>query len=122
MVTIVESQEPVKKSKLAVSHLHIPLLLKFETNPNNRKKSFEIGAGAFGGVLLSARTKIKTLDGQKTKHWDDFNLNKFRYGFVAELGYGWFNIYGSYSLSEMFAKGQGPVANPVSFGLTIVGF
>lgn len=120
--TMTATPEPVKKSKLSDCYLHIPLFLNFESNPYDKKKSFQLGLGAYGGLLLSARTKIKTTDGEKIKHFDDFNLNKFRYGLAAELGYGWFNIYATYAISDMFAKGQGPILTPVSVGLTLVGF
>lgn len=122
VLTTVEFNEPVKKSKLAADYLNIPLLLNLETNPHNKKQSFHLSVGGYGGFLLSGRTKYKTEDNEKAKYWDDFNLQKLQYGLLAEVGYGWFNLYCSYGLNTLFANGEGPALSPAAVGLTIVGF
>ncbi len=130
-VTLVEEQpeltfdpldEPLKKSKLAATYLNLPLMVNFETNPADKKQSFRLSAGGFAGVLLGARTKYKTEANRKVKVRDDYNLNNFRYGLTGGIGYGWFNLYANYALSDMFAENQGPVVQPFNVGLVIIGF
>ena len=117
----------VKKTKLAANYFDIPLEIRFYANPNNRN-SFKVGIGGKIGVLYSAHTKVKY-------EWDDtsrkikdkqyYNLNRFRYGVNARVGFSSFNLFAYYALNELFANGKGPGAtemNTLSFGLTINGF
>ena len=121
-LTFEEIEEPIKKTKLANTYLNLPVMLNFETNPYNLKRSFRINAGGFAGYLLEAHTKIKYSTDKKVKDRDDFNLSKFKYGVTSQIGYGWFNIYANYALSEMFADGEGPVLHPFNFGIVLIGF
>jgi hypothetical protein len=113
-----ESEEELRKSKLSMTYLTVPLLVNIETNPDNLSKSFRISAGVTGGYRIASRTKTKSEEKRKVKQRDDFNLNDFRYGPMVRIGYGWFNVYGQYALSELFADGEGPVTNPVTIGLS----
>lgn len=121
-LTIEPLDEPLKKSKLATTFLNLPLMLNFETNPEEMKRSFHLSAGGYAGILLGARTKYKTTNNKKVKERDDFNLNHFRYGLTGSIGYGWFNLYANYALSEMFVNNEGPVLNPWNVGIVLIGF
>lgn len=118
----------VKRSKLAVNYVEVPLELRFYTNPNDKSSSFKIGVGGKIGVMYSAHTKVTyKFDDHKNKIKEkkDFNLSRFSYGVLGRVGYGSFGLYGYYALSELFEDGKGPGATDVStfnFGLTIVGF
>jgi hypothetical protein len=118
----VESMEPLRKSKMSMTYLTVPLLLNLETNPDEKSKSFRLSAGMTGGIRIASRTKIKTEDKLKTKQRDDFNLNDFRYGPTVRIGYGWFNLYGHYAMSEFFAEGEGTPLNAFTMGISIRAF
>lgn len=121
-LTFLNIEEPLKKTKLATTFLNLPVMLNFETNPEELKRSFRLSAGGYAGVLVGARTKYKTTNNKKVKERDDFNLNNFRYGVTGSIGYGWFNLYANYALSEMFADNQGPALNPWNVGIVLIGF
>jgi hypothetical protein len=112
----------LRKSKMSATYLTVPLLLNLETNPDKKSNSFRLSAGMYGGVRIASRTKVKTEDKLKLKQRDDFNLNAFRYGPMVRIGYGWFNVYAQYALSDLFADNQGPELTPVTFGISIRAF
>jgi hypothetical protein len=47
-------------------------------------------------------------DGNKIKSDGDFSLSMLRYGGTARLGYGNFQIYGTYYLTPLFKAGKSP--------------
>lgn len=110
-----------QKSKLKTVHAQIPLMLNFQTNPSNKKKNFQISVGAYGGLMLGAKSKTKTESGDKVKVRDDYNLEKFRYGVIGRLGYRNLEFYASYSLSSMFREGRGPEFHPLTVGISLTG-
>jgi hypothetical protein len=113
-----------QKSKLVVSYITAPLMFEVFTS-RKRKDAFHIGAGALLGYKIGSHTKMKyEQDGHtyKPKTFDDFNLNPFRYGFRAAVGYGKFNLFGDFYASTLFKENKSPILYPVNFGITIVGF
>ncbi|MBI1192664.1 MAG: outer membrane beta-barrel protein [Bacteroidetes bacterium] len=122
MFAYAESADPLRKSKLSMTYLTIPLMLNLETNPDQKSKSFRFSAGMTGGIRIASKSKIKTENNLKTKQRDDFNLNDFRYGPTVRIGYGWFNLYGQYAMSELFADGEGTPLHPFTVGISIRAF
>jgi hypothetical protein len=116
------SDDPLRKSKLSATYLTLPLMLNIETNPDKRSQSFRLSAGMTGGIRIASRTKIKTEEKSKTKQRDNFNLNDFRYGPMVRIGYGWFNLYAQYALSDFFASGEGPQLNAFTAGISLRAF
>ena len=101
----------VKKSKLAITYLEIPLELRFHFNKNNFKKSIKLAVGGKIGLRLSSHMKVKydhlgELQILKTK--DSFELNDVRYGLQGSLGVAGISVYYYYALNDMFKKGKGP--------------
>jgi hypothetical protein len=91
------------KNKLAADYVTAPLMLNFDFSPH-RKQSFGFSAGISAGYLYSARQKIK-MDGDKNKLHDDFNLEKFKLSYIAELTLGPVRLYGSMATKSMWEKG-----------------
>ena len=110
-----------RKNKLITWHAQIPLLLSFQTNPDNMKKNFHFSVGGYAGLLLGATTKQKSIERGKVKQDDDFNLASFRYGLTARIGFRNIEFYTNYSLSPLFSEGEGPGINPINFGVSITG-
>ncbi len=112
------------KSKLVASYLMAPVMFEFFTS-KDYKKAFHLGAGGMFGVLVGSHTKYKVeVDGNtaKLKDFDDYNLNPFRYGVRAAIGWGHFNLFADYYASTLFKDKKGPTLFPVNAGITIVGF
>lgn len=122
MVSAVSTDLSLKKNKLTDCYLNLPVMFNFTSNPFNLKKSFTLGAGAFGGYLIGSHSKqVSDADG-KVKMKDDYNLNPLQYGFTGYIGYGGFKIYGNYSLTNMFKDDVMPALTPLSVGLVLLGW
>lgn len=105
-----------KKNKLAADYLTVPLMLNFNFTPN-RDNGFGFSAGVSGGLLYSARQKIK-MNGDKDKVRNDFDLKRFKLSYVGELNLGPVKLYGSYAFKSMWDKGLDQTPYNVGFRLS----
>jgi hypothetical protein len=101
------------KNKFAADYLSVPMMLNFNFTPN-RKKGFGLSAGVSVGYLYSARNKTITSDEKKQKAKDDFDLEKWKLSYVAELSLGPVRFYGSYAFKNMYERGLD--LTPYNFG------
>ena len=92
------------KNKLAADYVTIPFMLNFRTNPNNSDKGLSLSAGVSVGYLYSSRNKQVSERG-KHKNRGDYDLEKWKFSYIAELGLGPAHLYGSYSPNSIFEKG-----------------
>jgi hypothetical protein len=120
-VVMVNDSVKYEKSKLTSYYLQVPLMLNFQSNPDEDDKNFTFAVGGFGGLLTGAKSKIKYPEGDKEKIKDDFNLNKFRYGVTARIGYKNMEFYANYVLTDMFQDNRGPQFNSITFGVGLLG-
>lgn len=102
-----------KKNKLAADYLTVPMMVNINFTPN-RKKGFGVSAGVSVGYLYSARNKTTTSDEGKKKAKDDFELEKWKLSYVAELSLGPVRFFGSYAFKNMFERGLD--ITPYNFG------
>ncbi|HEY6062520.1 MAG TPA: outer membrane beta-barrel protein [Chitinophagaceae bacterium] len=102
-----------KKNKLAADYLTVPMMVNFNFTPN-RNKGFGLSAGISVGYLYSARNKTVTSDEGKKKAKDDFELEKWKLSYVAELSLGPVRFYGSYAFKTMYERGLD--ITPYNFG------
>ena len=118
-----DSTRSYSKSKLMSCYLTLPLILEFQTNPYHNSRSFHIGLGVIGGVRMKTHTKqvYTTSEGSKSKPktHDDFHLQPFTLDATLRIGWGPINLYATYSLIDMFRKGQGPELRPFSVGIIL---
>lgn len=107
--------QDLKKNKLAVDYVTVPLMLNFNLTPK-RSRGFGFSAGVSGGYLYSARQKIK-INNDEDKLRDDFDLNRWKIAYIGELNLGPVRLYGSYSKDNMWDRGlnQNPYAVGVRF-------
>lgn len=117
----------VKKSKIALSYIDIPLELRFRSTPNKKGSSWKLAAGIKAGMMIQNKWKYKGEDPYvedggsiKFKKYEIENINKFRYGVMMRGGYGMWNVFAYYSLSDVF-NDKGPSMTPLSFGISING-
>ena len=106
---VIEMLDPgsnLDKSKLATLYLTLPFMLEFQIPVNSNHLNF--AAGPIGAVKLGSHTKMVFEDGQKIKSNGDFSLNLLRYGCTARVGYGNFQLYGTYYNTPLFSNSKGP--------------
>jgi Outer membrane protein beta-barrel domain len=95
----------LSKDKLAADYVTVPFMLNFRTNPNNSDKGLSFSAGVSAGYLYSSRNKQKSDERGKHKNRGDYDLEKWKFSYIAELGLGPAHLYGSYSPNSIFEKG-----------------
>jgi len=117
------------KSSLSVTYLDVPLEFRFNTNPDDKSRSFKVGLGARIGLRLSSKAKVKYKEDGNTvrfKNKQNFDMNSLRYGASARVGIGWFNLFYYHNLSDLFKTAKGPTPDTAitnyTVGLTISGF
>ncbi len=92
------------KNKLAADYITIPVMLNFASDPFSEKKGFSVSLGVSGGYLYSQRNKQKSSERGKLKNKGDYDMEKFKLSYIAELGFGPVRLYGSYSPKSMFER------------------
>ncbi|MCU0432840.1 MAG: PorT family protein [Bacteroidia bacterium] len=122
VAAILETRD-YSKNKLKMFYINVPVMLEFNTNTNNQHRSFHVAAGGlFSYNVFENRLKQEyELDGQtqERKIKDDFNINPFRYGLTARIGYGEYTLFANYMLSEVFRGNAGPSLNQYTIGVHI---
>ena len=90
------------KNKLAADYVTIPLMINFNTNPKNSGQALKFSAGVSMGYLYSSRNKQVSGDRGKLKNNGDYDLDKWKFSYIGEVGFGSINLYGSYSTKSIF--------------------
>jgi Outer membrane protein beta-barrel domain len=106
---VIEELDPglkLEKSKLATLFLTLPVMLEIQIPVENNR--LHIAAGPIGALKLGSHTKMVFEDGHTIKSWGDFSLNMLRYGATARVGYGNFQLFGTYYCTPLFQSGKGP--------------
>lgn len=103
-----------KKNKLAADYLTVPMMVNVNFTPK-RKNGYGFSAGISAGYLYSARNKTVTSDEDMKKAKDDFELEKWKLSYIAELSLGSIRFYGSYAFKNMYERGLD--MTPYNFGV-----
>ncbi|MCF8369232.1 MAG: DUF2807 domain-containing protein [Bacteroidales bacterium] len=149
LIGYVDQGISIRKSKLTTFNLAVPLLFEFQTNSRQGKNSFHIATGMVASARLSSHTKKyydernKTFDltrynaetgmyesvglqtspdYSKAKSYNDFYLQPFKFDATVRVGWGFVNLFATYSVNEMFKKDKGPELYPWTIGITFVNF
>jgi hypothetical protein len=96
----------LRKSKLGITYLSIPLMLEFNPGRAGKSKGFHAGIGGYVGVKLKSWSKVKFDDSKKERVVDGFYLNTLRYGVMGEVGYSWMTLFAKYDLNPLFRSGK----------------
>lgn len=100
----------IKKNKLVVTYLDLPLELRFHPKGTQEGEGFFISAGLIPGLKLSAHTKLnyKLSNGgkQKEKLGANFGLNDYRVGLQFRVGWKGVNFFYKTYLTKLYRNGQ----------------
>lgn len=102
-------QQSIKKSKLAVTYIHIPMLFDW-----NIRRGFFISAGATFDILMGSQLSYKK---PKTKIEGKLPLNPVQVGVTSRIG--WRRVYAfvNYSLLNMYKNKTDITARRMSAGV-----
>lgn len=147
LIGYIDQGVSIRKTKLTTFHLTLPVLFEYQTNNRHKKNSFHIGAGMVVGARLSSHTKkyynernkefeitkynpatdqyeveytATSPDYAKAKDYDDFFLQPFKFDATLRIGWGFINLYATYSVNQMFQKDKGPELYPWTIGITFL--
>ncbi|MFA5646725.1 MAG: hypothetical protein WC951_00330 [Bacteroidales bacterium] len=114
----------VTRSSLHTIHIVAPILLEFQIPTGHWGNRFYISAGVIGGVRIHSKTKVFYKGNLKGKDriTDDFNMNPFRYGFTARIGFDNISLFANYYVTPMFEENKGDELNPFTIGLRLISF
>ena len=102
------------KNKLAADYLTVPVMLNFSTyHPG--KKGFNLAFGVSGGYLYGQRNKQRSDALGKQKNKGDYDLEKFKFSYIGELGVGPVKFYASYTPKSIYEHSLD--MRPYNFGI-----
>lgn len=108
-----------RKNKLATSYFTVPLMLGYSSKPG-RENSFNVAAGVSFGYLYSSRNKQISDPRGKQKIKGDFDLETWKFQYVAEIGLGPVKLYASVAPKSMYERGLDH--RPYAIGLRLGGW
>lgn len=96
-------------NKFTVQYIHIPVELRFRSNPNAKGDFFRLYIGGKIGVRINSYSRIKS--GNYNVQYNDLgSLNRFSYGVYSRIGYSFFSLYAYYGLSNVFEGNTAPAS------------
>lgn len=112
----------VKKNSLKILYLSIPVMFELQF-PARQYRRFYMAAGAMGGIRLLSRTKIiyRNTEGKKkhSRSTDDYSLMPVKADLIARVGYSNWNVWATYTVTDMFKNKKGPELHPYALGLGV---
>ncbi len=114
-VFILRDSISFSKNKLAADYVTVPFMLNFTSNPIYRNKGLSLSAGVSVGYLYGQRNKQKSSERGKEKNRGDYDLERFKPSYIAELGLGPVRLYASYSPKSIYKTGLD--MRPYTFGV-----
>jgi hypothetical protein len=117
-VNIQQENKSVKKSKLHVNYLTVPLLLEVKTPLRMGSSRLSLSAGAIGSLYIGSHTKYKYNDSGKVKIQGNYNVNQWKYDLTGRIHFGDFSVFANYSMTPLFENGRGPEIYPLMVGIS----
>lgn len=106
------------KNKLFVDYVTIPFMLNIDPSPQKRS-GFSFSAGVSAGYRIGSRNKQISDARGKDKIQGDFDLDPWRFAYVAEMGIGPVRLYGSYSINALHLAETGVKQYPYVVGVRL---
>jgi hypothetical protein len=122
LTEVVDTTWTFKKNNMKNSHITVPLLLAFNSKERH-SESWHLAVGVVASLRLSGRQKVQWYQGdichtniiKSRMHQNPWRLNA-----TARLGYGNFQVFGNYGLTNYWADGEGPEAKLWVIGLKVI--
>lgn len=119
----IEDENPMRKNKLTLTYITVPLMLEFQTNGSKRAEQFHLAGGMVLGTRIGTHAKYVYDDNgkkQKDKDYSNFHVPPFRFDLQARIGWGRVNLFANYALNTLFLADKGPELYPFSVGIRLV--
>jgi hypothetical protein len=116
-VNIQQENKSVKKSKLHVNYLTVPLMFEVKTPLKMGNSRLSLSAGAIGSLYIGSHTKYKYYDKAKVKIQGNYNINQWKYDLTGRIHFGDFTVFANYSMTSLFETNQGPEIHPLMVGI-----
>ena len=100
---ILDGDVGAKRNKLETHLLEIPIEFRWRNSTPSEYKFWRLYLGAKLGYAFGSRSKLVTDTGKDSFYVTD--VEKFRYGLMANFGYNTFNIHVYYALNNLFKDG-----------------
>jgi len=114
-----------EKSKLVVTYLTVPVMFEYQTNSKSKSNSFHVSGGVVGGLKIGSHTKVvyeENGDREKDKENMKTLIAPFKIDAIAKIGWGKINLYGTYSITQLFHTNKGPQVYPFAVGICLTDF
>lgn len=94
----------LRKNKLAMDYLTVPLLIGINTKPY-AEDGFAVSVGVSMGYLYSSRNKQVSQEIGKRQNRGNFGFEPWKFQYIGEIGIGLVKLYGSYSPQTFYVRG-----------------
>lgn len=127
------------KNKISLNYLDVPVQIRYRSRELPSTLRFYLGMKA--GLLINAHTKYIGTGYYDMLHYEDSdngvvaidrtgklkehkleNINSFSIGLTATIGYGMFNFFAFYPLTDVFEDNSVASMRPISLGVSLIFF
>lgn len=122
------------KNKISINYIEIPVQLRYRSR--NLPNTFRVYAGMKAGRVINAHTKFAGMEffhyhmdspvvterAVKIKEHKLRNINDYRIGLTATIGYGFINLHAFYPLTDIFTDNSAENMTPLSLGISFIVF
>ncbi len=118
----------IDRSQLVNNYIESPIELRYDTNPEDMARSFNVSFGIRFGVLYDSFTKIDYHENGEAKSMKDkqwHGMAPTRYALYGRVGIGGFGFFSYFNMTPMFQNGKGPLGTDMSsatIGISVNGF
>lgn len=117
-IDITQENASVRKSKLHVNYLTVPLLLEVKTPLRMGSSHLSFSAGAIGSLYIGSHTKVRYYGSGKVKIKGNYHINQWKYDLTGRIHFGGFTVFANYSMTSLFKDGKGPEIYPLMIGVS----
>lgn len=119
----VDTGQSYETNKFSIAYFNVPVMFQLDfSEVGERDEAFTLGLGGYAGIRMRGKRELEyatpTFERVEEEVRDDFYTSQFRYGLMAEVGYGNFKLRAQYDLNPFFRESRGPAYNLASLGLT----
>lgn len=111
-IQFLKADENVRHSEWRTAYMNVPLMFQLDLSERGMDNGFTLGVGGYGGLRLYTIREIQfndfADDRVKDKNYNNYYMNNWRYGLLAQIGFNSFKITAQYDLNPLFRTQNGP--------------